>query len=514
MSKRNTKTKDGDSTASNSGTSVDTELSEMEDALDKVLSMLNSKPWTKRRECGGEGDTITSAGDTLATGDYQTVDAGGQCSMSANLQIPDMSTIDCTLNQLASLLFDYKKRKEIEPTKSKSPAKDSKQQPTEHQNGVNTCTSDDFQKMADGISDPKTSFQFTAVPWPPSPSRKARTERTESPSKVATNPFESPSNSMKPDASPSKTTATHDASPSKTTAKSVASPIKASEKVEAFIQTTKDATKPAPTPTKATAATTEAAKVEVPSQTTKDATGKAAASQEKAGTNPFEEPTPEELFQAAEAGVTAPTPREDVTKPSATPAVIAKGEAPPPKQSKKKKPFVRIQSADSHLTSLQKAISWRGVSSLTTVLIAYFVVNDASLAFKIGFIEVFAKIILYYLHERFWITAPYISASIDQYFNKREEMALERMASLNSDYHNMDDGDGTVATSATRRGEGFHDGRTTCSAATNQTTVTFYKMFVRKMMSLLFDGTLICLILLVLCLVLGAALFGNPDGEY
>jgi len=158
----------------------------MEDALDNVLSMLNSKRWTKRRECGGEGHTITSAGDALATGDYQTEDAGGQCSMGANLQVPDMSTIDCTLNQLASALFNCKKRKEIEPTKSKLPAKDSKQQPIQQQNGVNTCTSDDFQKMADGVLDPKTSFQFTAVPWPPSPSRKASTECVESASKVAT----------------------------------------------------------------------------------------------------------------------------------------------------------------------------------------------------------------------------------------------------------------------------------------------------------------------------------------
>ena len=67
----------------------------------------------------------------------------------------------------------------------------------------------------------------------------------------------------------------------------------------------------------------------MPTQTAKDDTGKDAASQEKASANPFKEPTPEELFQA-------PTPREDVTKPSATPLVIAKREAPPPKQSKKK----------------------------------------------------------------------------------------------------------------------------------------------------------------------------------
>ena len=165
--------------------------------------------------------------------------------MCANLQAPNMSTIDCTLNQLASLLFDYKKRKEIEPTMSKLPAKDSKQQPTQvaqQQNGVTTCTSDDFS-----------------------------TECAESPSKVATNPFESPSNSMKPDASPTKTATKRDASPSKTAAKSVASPVKSAEKADASIQTT---TEPAPTPTKATAATTEAAKVEVPTQTPKDATGR------------------------------------------------------------------------------------------------------------------------------------------------------------------------------------------------------------------------------------------------
>ena len=139
--------------------------------------------------------------------------------------------------------------------------------------------------------------------------------------------------------------------------------------------------------------------------------------------------------------------------------------------------------------------------------------NDDNLAFKIGFIEAFAKIMLCCSHECFWMTVPYVSVSIDQCFNKREEMALEQTAALNGDCHNMGDGDGTSATGTARRSEGFHDGRSTCGATTNLTTATFYQMFVTKLRFLLFDGSPICLILLVLCLVLGAALFGNPDGE-
>ena len=58
---------------------------------------------------------------------------------------------------------------------------------------------------------------------------------------------------------------------------------------------------------------------------------------------------------------------------------------------------------ESHLRSILKGISWRIVASMTTVVIAWLVTGEVGVAFAIGSIEVFAKILIYYLHERVWL---------------------------------------------------------------------------------------------------------------
>ncbi len=52
--------------------------------------------------------------------------------------------------------------------------------------------------------------------------------------------------------------------------------------------------------------------------------------------------------------------------------------------------------------SLAKAISWRTVGSIDTILIAWLVVGKLDFAVTIGGIELFTKMLLYYLHERAW----------------------------------------------------------------------------------------------------------------
>lgn len=61
---------------------------------------------------------------------------------------------------------------------------------------------------------------------------------------------------------------------------------------------------------------------------------------------------------------------------------------------------------ESHLRSLLKAFSWRIVATLTTGLIAWGVTGDLAIAFAIGSIEFFAKMLIYYLHERAWQLVP------------------------------------------------------------------------------------------------------------
>lgn len=57
---------------------------------------------------------------------------------------------------------------------------------------------------------------------------------------------------------------------------------------------------------------------------------------------------------------------------------------------------------DSWQISLAKTTTWRVTATLTTIIIAYFIIGDVEAALAIGGIEFFAKMIIYYLHERIW----------------------------------------------------------------------------------------------------------------
>ncbi len=61
-----------------------------------------------------------------------------------------------------------------------------------------------------------------------------------------------------------------------------------------------------------------------------------------------------------------------------------------------------VRRGDSAAKSLLKTVSWRIVGTLDTMFIAYFLTGEVSIALSIGSIEVFTKMLLYYLHERFW----------------------------------------------------------------------------------------------------------------
>lgn len=49
-----------------------------------------------------------------------------------------------------------------------------------------------------------------------------------------------------------------------------------------------------------------------------------------------------------------------------------------------------------------KAVTWRAVATSATVVIAWWVTGDLSVGIEVGAVEFFAKLLLYYLHERFW----------------------------------------------------------------------------------------------------------------
>lgn len=61
---------------------------------------------------------------------------------------------------------------------------------------------------------------------------------------------------------------------------------------------------------------------------------------------------------------------------------------------------------ETHLRSLAKGFTWRIVATTTTITIAYIITGEVGNALKIGAIEFFGKLLIYYLHERAWQQVP------------------------------------------------------------------------------------------------------------
>ena len=58
--------------------------------------------------------------------------------------------------------------------------------------------------------------------------------------------------------------------------------------------------------------------------------------------------------------------------------------------------------SESRRRSVAKSLSWRTVATLTTILIVLLFTGEIELAVAIGGVEVVAKLVIFYLHERLW----------------------------------------------------------------------------------------------------------------
>lgn len=58
--------------------------------------------------------------------------------------------------------------------------------------------------------------------------------------------------------------------------------------------------------------------------------------------------------------------------------------------------------SNDKLRHILKTITWRIVGTIDTVILGYIITGDINTGLKIGGIELITKMILYYLHERFW----------------------------------------------------------------------------------------------------------------
>ena len=56
---------------------------------------------------------------------------------------------------------------------------------------------------------------------------------------------------------------------------------------------------------------------------------------------------------------------------------------------------------------LLKTITWRIVGTVDTMIVAWVISGDPLLGLSIGGVEVFSKMLLYYIHERVWYKSKF-----------------------------------------------------------------------------------------------------------
>ena len=66
--------------------------------------------------------------------------------------------------------------------------------------------------------------------------------------------------------------------------------------------------------------------------------------------------------------------------------------------------FEKDKKTEKPKRSIVKSISWRIVGTIDTILISWLVTGTLTVAFSIGTVELFTKMILYFFHERIWNT--------------------------------------------------------------------------------------------------------------
>lgn len=68
--------------------------------------------------------------------------------------------------------------------------------------------------------------------------------------------------------------------------------------------------------------------------------------------------------------------------------------------------MTRYQWSQTPRFSMLKAISWRVVGTIDTIILSTFITGNPFTGLKIGGTELLTKIVLYYLHERAWARLP------------------------------------------------------------------------------------------------------------
>ena len=61
----------------------------------------------------------------------------------------------------------------------------------------------------------------------------------------------------------------------------------------------------------------------------------------------------------------------------------------------------------SHKRHIAKTITWRIVGTIDTMLLGWLITGDPIVGIKVGGLELFTKMLLYYFHERAWYKSKF-----------------------------------------------------------------------------------------------------------
>jgi uncharacterized membrane protein len=64
--------------------------------------------------------------------------------------------------------------------------------------------------------------------------------------------------------------------------------------------------------------------------------------------------------------------------------------------------FEEDQNSEKPLRSVLKALSWRFIGTLDTLVVSYILTDEIALATSIASVDFLTKLILYFFHERIW----------------------------------------------------------------------------------------------------------------
>ncbi len=69
---------------------------------------------------------------------------------------------------------------------------------------------------------------------------------------------------------------------------------------------------------------------------------------------------------------------------------------------KNKGDFKQDKKSEKPIRSVAKALSWRVIGTIDTLVISYILTGEMSIAASIASIDFITKMILYFFHERLW----------------------------------------------------------------------------------------------------------------